>query len=180
MELEHPVLDHEIDKSKASEYEAATERAMGMEETEWIGFVPEYGFVSYCECPSCYGGVQGLGVFEWTVEDSQALTCKYCGTVVLPSDVYEEQHVLSGENSAGEEVHLPYYLNEELGVTHFFSMYRQLPRRQWLLEQCTALGKAYQATGLEAYARRVVLILDRCAQVYPHYPALHNRSSRDV
>ncbi len=180
MGARHPVLDHEIDKSKASEYEAATERAMGMDEAEWLGFVPEYGFVSYCECPSCYGGVQGLGVFDWAVEDPDTLTCRYCGAVVLPSDEYREQHVLSGKNSAGEEVHLPYYLNEELGVTHFFSMYLQLPRRQWLLDQCISLGQAYQATGLEAYARRVVLVLDRCAQVYPHYPALHNRSSRDL
>ena len=180
MGAKHPALDHGIDKSKTAQYEQAVVHAMTMDETEWLGFVPEYGFVSYCECPNCYGGAQGLGVFGWAVEDPEKLTCRYCGEVVHPSDEYEEDQELVGENSLGEEVRLPYYLNEERGVTHFFSMYLQLPRRQWLLGQCIALGEAYQATGLETYARRVVLILDRCAQVYPHYPALHNRSSRDV
>jgi hypothetical protein len=180
MELKHPILDHDIDRAKATDYEKAVERVMAMDEAELLSFVPEYGFASCCECPSCYGGVQGNGVFSWSIDRPDELRCRYCGAVPYPNQDYVEAHDLVGQNVLGEEIRLPYYLNADRNIPHFFSMHLQQYRRGWLLEQCIALGKAYQVTGNEAYARLPVLILDRLAQVYPHYPALHNRSSRRV
>lgn len=180
MNVKHPVRDYQMDETKAAEYEHAVARVMAMGEEEVVSFVPEYGYISYCECPGCYGGVQGSGVFTWTVDRPDELKCRYCGEVPYPGETYREDRVLSGKNRPGEEVRLPYYLNEARQIPHFFSMHLLSYKRQWLLEQCLALGKAYQATGKEQYARRVVLVLDRCAQVYPHYPALHNRSCRNV
>ena len=180
MELKHPILDHDIDMTRASEYEKAVERVMGMDEIELLSFVPEYGFVGYCECPNCYGGVQGGGIFPWSIDRPQELKCRYCGAVAYPSQTCREDDILVGRNGLGEKIQLPYYLNKERNVPHFFSMNLHQHRRTWLLQQCISLGKAYQATGKEVYARPLVLVLDRFAQVYPHYPALHNRSSRRV
>ncbi len=180
MDVKHPVRDYQIDKTQAAEYENAVARVMAMGEDEVVSFVPEYGYISYCECPNCYGGVQGSGVFAWTVDRPDELKCRYCGEVAYPNPKYSEDQVLAGRNGPGEEVRLPYYLNEAREIPHFFSMHLLLYRRRWLLDQCLSLGKAYQVTGREQYARRVVLVLDRCAQVYPHYPALHNRSCRNV
>ena len=180
MRIEHPVLDHQIDRTRAAEYEKTVDYAMKMDEAELLTFVPKHGYVSSCECPVCYGGVQGSNIYLWSIDHPDDLKCRYCGAQPTPSDLYQEEHTLSGNNVLGEEVRLSYYLNAERDIPHFFSMHLQLYRRRWLLDQCITMGKAYQATGKETYADRLMLVLDRFAQVYPHYPALHNRSSRGV
>ena len=180
MGTRHPVLDWQIDKARAADYEKAAERVLTMDEEDLLSFVPEHGYASCCECPSCYGGVQGSGIFDWSIDRPEVLKCRYCGEVALPNRKYEETHTLAGENRLGEEIRLPYYMNEDRHIPHFFSMHLLYYRRQWLLERCILLGKAYQVTGNEIYARSLVLVLDRFSQVYPHYPALHNRSSRTV
>jgi len=180
MGVKHPVRDYDIDKSRAAEYEKGCERAMAMGEDELVSFVPPYGFASFCECPNCYGGVQGLGVLTWTIDRPEELKCRLCGELARPNEKYPEQRVLAGKNELGEQVSLPYHYNEAKGIPHFLSMYLLGYKRRWLMQQCVMLGKAYQTTGKEEYARRVVLVLDRCAQVYPHYPALHNRSARKI
>ena len=180
MQVKHPVRDYGIDPRKSAEYEKAVERVMAMNEDRLLAFIPEHTRISYCECPKCYGGVEGNNIFNWTIERPDELKCRFCGEVAYPSEKYPEDRVLTGKNGLGEEVSLPYYLNQATNVTHFFSLHLLRYKRPWLLQQCVALGKAYQTTGKQEYARRVVLVLDRCARVYPHYPALHNESSRRV
>ena len=178
--VKHPVYDYGIDKAKAAGYEKAVARVMAMSDAELLALVPEHGYVSFCECPNCYGGVEGNGIFLWTIDRPEELKCRFCSELVLPNEKYAETELLTGKNGLGEEVALPYYLNEDKDIPHFFSMHLWGYKRRWLLAQCRSLGIAYQATGKEEYARRVVLVLDRWAQVYLHYPALHNRSCRSI
>ena len=180
MGVKHPVYDYGVDKAKAAEHEKAVTRVMAMSEPDLLALVPEHGYASFCECPNCYGGVEGNGIFQWSIDRPEELKCRFCGELVLPNEKYAETKLLTGKNGLGEEVALPYYLNEAKDIPHFFSMHLWRYKRQWLLGQCRSLGKAYQATGNEDYARRVVLVLDRWAQVYLHYPALHNRSCRSI
>ncbi|NCO38186.1 MAG: hypothetical protein COY42_28915 [Armatimonadetes bacterium CG_4_10_14_0_8_um_filter_66_14] len=171
--LKHPVLDHALDPAKAAEYERAAARALALPEEELLSFVPDKPFTAYCECPNCYGGVEGNSIFTWTVDRPDEMKCRFCGTVV-PSDKYPEDQVLTGTNKLGETVSFRYYRNKEKDIQHFFTGNLSRWQRAWLVQQCEALGKAYQATGAEKYARRVVLVLDRIAQVYPHYPVMQN------
>lgn len=186
LEVKHPVLDYQIDQARAGEYEKAVETVMAMSEEEMLSFLPDHAFVRFCECPNCYGGVEGNSIFTWTIDRPDELTCRFCGTV-YPNEKYPETHVMTGYNKLGEEISFPYYLNEELEVAHFLSTHVMLHKRGWIQQQCQALGKAYQTTGDERYARRVVLVLDKLAQRYPRYPVMQNgprlfrfRESQDI
>lgn len=180
LEVKHPVLNHKIDPKSAAAYEKAVRRVMAMSEDEMLSFMPDRPYIRFCECPNCYGGVQGNGIFIWTVERPDELKCRYCGELAYPNPKYAEDEALVGKNRLGEEVRFPYYLNKTKNVPHILSTHLLSHKRFWLLRQCVDLGKAFQTTGKEEYARRVALVLDKCAQVYPHYPALHNRSARRV
>jgi hypothetical protein len=176
--LKHPVLQHDVDPARAAQYEEAVKRVMAMREEDLLRFVPPYGYASYCECPNCYGGVEGNNIFQWSIDRPDELKCRFCGTVVFPNPNYPESQFLTGENRLGETIRLPYYLHPEKGIEHFFTLNRYLYQRKWLLAQCLALGKAYQATGKGEYARRVAMVLDRIATAYPHYPVLQNYPRR--
>jgi len=177
---EHPIYTS-VDADKAADYEASVERVMAMSEEEMLSYLPDKSYIRFCECPNCYGGSQGSNIFTWSVERPEELTCRHCGeAILLPDERYPEAHVLAGENSLGEQVEYPYYLNEEKDVRHFLGAHLLMYKRNWLTQQCVALGVAFRATDGPDYARRVVLILDTAARVYPHYAALHNRNPTRV
>ena len=165
---EHPVYTV-VDPAKAAEYEQAVERVMAMSEEEMLRFLPELPFIRMCECPNCYGGSQGSGIFTWSVARPDELVCRYCEEVItVPSDRYPETEVLTGENALGETVEYTYYLNAERDVSHFLSGHLTMYHRTWLARQCVALGRAWRATGKPEYARRVALVLDKAVRVYLH------------
>ena len=173
----HPVMDHGIDAAKAADYEQAVERVMAMSDDELLAFVPDKPFTAYCECPQCYGGVEGNQIFTWSIDRPQELKCKFCETV-FPNEEYPEDQVLEGQNKLGETIRYQYHQGQERDVPHFLTGNLARYRRGWLMQQCIALGKAYHVTRNEEYARRVVLVLDRIAQVYPHYPVIRNLPRR--
>lgn len=174
--IAHPVLDPKVDKASPSQYEQYLEPVMALSEEQLRGYVPEWTYIQYVECPNCYGGVEGNGIFTWDRLHPEQMTCRYCKTV-YPNAKYPETEVLTGKNLLGETVSLPYHKSPE-GVTHYLSLQVAMLKRRWLTEQVTALARAYVATGKEAYARRVAVILDQCAQRYPHYPVIQNLPRR--
>ncbi len=174
LEIKHPVLDHKIDKSNAAGYEKAVEAVMAMSEEEMLSYVPEKPFCRWCYCPNCHGGSQGSGIYEWSIERPEELKCKYCG-MVFPNDQYPDDQILSGKNVLGETVTYRYHQDQQRDdLTIFIRAHILMHKRSWIMRQCSALARAYHATGKEEYARRVVLILDRTAQVYPHYPVMQH------
>jgi hypothetical protein len=177
LDLERPVLRYNLDPTKAADYENAVKTVMAMTEEEMLSFLPEYTYTQMCECPNCYGGVEGNYIFTWSPERPNEMTCKYCGTV-FPNEKYPEQRTLTGQNALGEEISIPYYFNEEKQIPHFLSNHLIYLRRGWMAGQAVALGQAYRVTMKPEYARRVALILERVADRYAHYPAMANRNSR--
>lgn len=177
---QHPIYTA-VDRARAADYEAAVQRVMAMSEDEFLDFLPDKNRIPYCECPNCYGGSEGGGIFTWSLDRPNQLVCRHCGLVLdLPDARYPEAHVLSGQNALGETVEFPYYLNEQNGAKHYLSSHLSMYRRAWLEQQCIALGQAYHATGKPEYARRVVLVLDKAARLYPHYPVVHSEHPRNV
>jgi hypothetical protein len=177
LHLQRPVLDHDLKPAKAAEYEDAVSVVMTMSEEEMLGFLPEYSYSQFCECPNCYGGVRGSDVFTWTIERPDEMVCRYCGTV-FPNEKYPETRELTGQNALGEQISFPYYFNEKKEVPHFLSNHLIALRRGWMRRQTVALAQAYRVTGKAEYARRVALVLDYVAQRYPHYPAMGGRTGR--
>ncbi|MFW5868305.1 MAG: hypothetical protein ACOCX2_10845 [Armatimonadota bacterium] len=177
---EHPIYTN-VDPAKAEEYEAAVERVMAMSEDEMLGFMPDLPYIGMCNCPQCYGGAQGRNIFSWSVDRPNQLVCRHCDLVIdLPDERFPETERLVGENALGEEVAVPYYLNEETGERHYLTGNLWMYHRRWVTNQVTALAEAWQATRKPEYARRVALVLDKVATLYPHWPAIHNRSVNRV
>ncbi|MDP6779768.1 MAG: heparinase II/III family protein, partial [Candidatus Latescibacteria bacterium] len=175
--IEHPALDPGIDRDKTAGYVAAVQRAMSMPEQEFLSFIPERPMVAYCECPRCYGGVEGNSIFTWTIDRPEEMVCRFCNTI-FPNADYPEDQELSGVNALGETVTYRYHLKKEKNVPHFLSANLDRWRRTWLVDQCVALGRAYRATGDESFAARAILVLDRIAELYPHYPVIQNGPRR--
>ncbi|MGM0494668.1 MAG: heparinase II/III domain-containing protein [Armatimonadota bacterium] len=177
---EHPIYAS-VDPAKADEYETVVERVMAMSEDEMLRFMPDLPYIGMCNCPRCYGGAQGRNIFSWSVDRPHQLICRHCDLVIdLPDERFPETERLIGENALGEEVAFPYYLNEETGERHFLTGNLWMYHRRWLTRQVTALAEAWQATRKPEYARRVALVLDKVATLYPHWPAIHNRSVNRV
>ncbi len=172
--IKHPVLDHGIDPAGTAAYEQAVERVMAMSEEEMLSYVPEKPCSQGCYCPNCHGGSQGIGIYEWGIDRPEELKCNFCG-MVFPNAKYPDDQVLSGKNALGETITYRYHQDRERDdLTIFFRAHILVHKRAWIMSQCSALAKAYHATGKEKYARRAVLILDRTAQVYPHYPVMEH------
>ncbi len=172
-QVQRPVLDHGINPADTAGYESAVRRIMAMDEEELLSFVPDKPVRYYCECPNCYGGVEGNNVFLWDIERPDEIKCRFCGTII-PNDKYPEDQLLTGHNALGEEVSFRYYYSQEHDVAHFFSGLLRRHKTIWLENQLVALGKAYQVTRNEAYAERVVLVLNKIAEYYPHYPVVRD------
>ena len=169
--IKHPVLDHRIDKAAAASHEKAVERVMAMAEEEMLAFVPDRPMRVFIQCPNCYGGAYS-GVFEWTIDRPDELKCKYCD-MVFPNDKFPDDQVIEGTNSLGEKFSYRYYHEPKKDIKMFFRGHILARKRGWILNQARALAWAYHATGKEEYARKSALILDRIAQLYPHYPAMY-------
>lgn len=168
----HPVLDHGVDPARAADYEAAVARVMSMSEEEMLSFVPDRPVVRFCYCPNCHGGSQGSNVFTWSIDNPDQITCRYCGTV-YPNERFPQDHTITGVNALGEEFTYHYHQDREReDLRIFIDGHILYFKRQWIVAQLQALGRAWLATKKPEYARRAVLILDRIAQVYPHYPVM--------
>jgi len=168
--LKHPVLDHNLDPARAAEYERAVAGVMAMSEEEMLAFVADRPFCRFCYCPNCHAGYPG-DTFTWTVERPDELRCKNCGTT-YPNDKFPDDQVMTGPNALGESFSYRFQVDKQTGIRIFLPAHLLMFRRNWIVGQCRALGMAYQATHKPEYARRAALILDRIAQVYPHYPVM--------
>ena len=164
----HPVLDHGIIAAQAARYEKAVGPVMAMSEEEMLSWMPAQRPATFVRCPNCYNGTDSTNI-KWSVERPDELSCTLCGTVIWPNEKWPEKDIMEGKNSLGETVRYKAWHNKEIDYYHCFTAYIAYRKRRWLLKQLYDLGEAYNATGKEEYARRVVLVLDKIANVYPHY-----------
>jgi len=189
--IKHPVLEHDIDPARAAEYEKAVERVMAMSEEEMLSWMPEQRPATFVRCPNCYKGIDSNNI-KWSVDRPDELSCTICGTVIWPNEKWPEKDIMEGKNSLGETVRYQAWYAKDIDYYHCFSAYIAGRKRSWLMQQLYNLGKAYSATrrrppaadyggqaGKEEYARRVVLVLDKIANVYPHYVVAIHGSNQD-
>ena len=170
--MRHPVLAHRIDPKRAATYEKQVERVMAMTEEAMLSFVPDRPFVRFCYCPNCHGGSQGSGIYTWSIGRPDEIKCKYCG-MVFPNAKYPCDRAIEGTNALGETFTYHYHQDQARDdLRIFIPGHILMYKRKWIMQQARRLAVAYHAAKNEKYARRVVLILDRIAQVYPHYPAM--------
>jgi hypothetical protein len=167
----HPVLAPSTGRRRSTNPEGAVRRVMAMSEAEMLGLIPTKSTITFCGCPICQGGQQENGQFNWTIDRPFELRCRFCDHV-YPSAKYPMDQAARGVNMLGEPVTYRYYFDEKRGRDFWFEAHADRLRRDWFVEQCLTLARAYHETRKPEYARRAALILDRFAESYPHMAVL--------
>jgi len=137
-------------------------------------------------CPACVNqkcSMGETGVWQWNIDRPDTLRCKYCRTE-YPNDKYPETGRLQCPRMGQS---FTYYINpdqqahpdEDLGKHAYvwagrpiqvsFSGVIRTQKLSWALQLPLRLAKLYALTGEVPYAERTAWILERLAEVYPHY-----------
>ncbi len=135
-------------------------------------------------CPVCVGKKSSMGevgLYRWSVDRPDEVSCKYCGTV-YPHPDYPETGRLEctrmGQTftyyeTAEERAHPEdrsgryAYRWASWPVHTSWSGLIRYYRANWCIRQVPTLAKLYALTGELAYAERCIWVMDRLARVYP-------------
>jgi len=138
----------------------------GLDERALIELVPAQSGLSFVGCPNCTAGHQEHQLV-WSPERPQELRCKYCGHR-YPSAKYPMKDTLEVRGPDGTPQRYPYWASPN-GYRSYFQARRDYAAREYLEARARDLAQLYAATGERGYAWRAALIIDRFAQVFPHW-----------
>jgi hypothetical protein len=103
----------------------------------------------------------------WAFVPPDRIACKKC-VATFPNAQFPSNERAVFLNTLGEPVEIAFHRSPQ-GKRFALPGAVQSVQHGWILQNLYALGELYQLTGDERYARRVVRVLDRYAQVFPHY-----------
>jgi len=133
------------------------------------------GDPKFTPCPACRDQgkpVHPHGLWSWSANQPEALTCDMCRTV-FPNDRYPESVVL--QTRWGRPQTLSYYGGEPFVIFSYktgrpsFSANIRARKVAHMAGLARTLGEAFLLTGDSDYARGVRAILIRFAAAYPHW-----------
>lgn len=165
-----PVLEYKLPPAiPRAKLEANAKEILTLPDADVIAMVPVQTPFITSDCPNCGQGhyTRGLERNLFKLTPPNQLTCLKC-QATFPSDKFRENDRETFLNTLGEKVEVGFYKDAE-GKRFALSGALHSWQNGWLIERLIALGRLYQLTGDEQYARRAVLILDRYARVFPHY-----------
>lgn len=182
------VQRHEWAKKIVASWQRRVSRVMEMDRQEMERMIspltpwPTYGQ----NCPVCVGKKSSMGecgIYRWSIDDPDRLTCKYCGTTYPHPDYPETGKLVcprmgqtftyyeTPEERAHPDDRTGQYAFRWVRwpVHTSFSGVIRTYKAAYLIDRVLTLAKLYAVTGEVPYAERAVWIMDRFAQVYPNY-----------
>lgn len=164
-----PVLEHNLQTPDRARLESGVREILALPEAELLALVPVQTPFITSDCPACGNGhyARGLDRNLWKFSPPGQITCVKCGTT-FPDAKFPLNDKATFLNTLGEKVEIAFYRDAK-GKRFALPGALQSCQNGWLTQNLEALGKLYQLTGDERYARRVALVLERYAQVFPHY-----------
>lgn len=143
---------------------------------------PPYGQI----CPNCVGekcSMGETGVFRWSVDSPDQITCRYCGTVYPNADFPETGSVTAERMGQTFTFYVPpeeaEHPEDDTGKYAYrwaswpvhvsFSGLIRYQRAGWVAAQPIRLAKVYALTGEVEYAERCAWALDALARAYPNW-----------
>jgi hypothetical protein len=164
-----PVLEHDLQAPNRAQLEARAQEIFALSEAELLALVPVQTPFITSDCPACGHGhyTRGLDRNLWKFELPNRISCVKCGTG-FPNEKFPLNDKATFLNTLGEQVEIAFH-RDATGQRFALPGAIQSWQNGWLTQQLEALGKLYRLTGDERFARRVVLVLDRYAQLFPHY-----------
>jgi len=166
-QVEHPAVEHMVSDRRLDVDDARTERlvqqVMAFSDAQIDELIlPKHGLQPEPECPEC--GHPGV---EFSLDAPDRLTCPDCGAQITADSLPIDME-LSGENPLGETVTYECATVERNPVCLAGAI--RYARHHEMAAAARALAETYRATGDEALAERAVRIMERFAEVYPHWP----------
>lgn len=173
--VQHPVLAHMArDRRLVKEADylgqlADQVLALGAARTTAL-ILPQHGLDYDMPCPHC-----GAFRLEFVLAAPDRLTCRECGMVVDEHTLPLDQS-LTGQNLLGETVTYHYHQREH---TLFPIPARiRFLRHERLAEAARALAERYHQNRDPGCANLAAAILQRFAEVYPHWPVIETTRPR--
>jgi len=165
----HPILEHDLEKPPRAQIETFAREIMALPDAEVLALVPVQTPFITSDCPACGNThyARGLERALWKFALPDRLTCVKCNET-FPSEKFPLNEKATFLNTRGEKVEIAFHRDAN-GRRFALPGALQSWQNGWLVQRLEALGKLYQLTKDERYARRVALVLDRYAEVFPHY-----------
>lgn len=165
----HPILTHDLQRPARPQLESLAREIMALSDAEVLALVPTQTPFITSDCPACGNAhyTRGLERTLWKLTLPNQLTCLKCRNT-FPNDKFPLNDKATFLNTLGEKVEIEFHRDAK-GERFALPGALQSWQNGWLIQRLDALGKLYQLTNDERYARRVALVLDRYAQVFPHY-----------
>jgi ribosomal protein S27E len=166
-QIEHPAVLHMVNDRRLDVSEERTaelaRQAMAMSDEQIAEFIlPEHGFIPNLTCTEC-----GNQTTSYSLDRPHQIDCPECGAV-MTADTLPTDMEATGQNLLGETV--TYELTRVQPGPVGIAATIRYRRHHEMAAAARALGETYHATGDEALARRAIQIMDRFAEVYPHWP----------
>ncbi|MFP4250971.1 MAG: hypothetical protein ACLFU7_15020, partial [Armatimonadota bacterium] len=168
--VQHPVFPANVDDNDVPALKEQT--AMVMEFTpeeidDWIVAKSSFQMIA---CPNCEypgGRRDRKNYWRWTPDAPEQITCANCG-MVHPNEQYPMSEVDEIVDPTGQVQQFPYYPGED-GYKYYIAGKIDNARKRHMESMVPRLANLYAATGEDEYALQAAAILDRLAEVYPHY-----------
>lgn len=168
----HVLLDNSGDRNRTQEeLIASVAGVMALDEAGVAALVSrDNGFASV-RCPVCNGYVS-----RFDLSDPDHVYCTQCEAAFPDPNKYPETYPHTGRNISGEPVEWHYYAKDGKGYEYFFTAVLRNARHTYLEAKAGDLGRLYNMTGDERYARRGALISVLLAEAYPHWCARYDHA----
>jgi hypothetical protein len=164
---QHPVFPAHLSDDQVSLLKGDIAAVMQLSPEKIDEFVPARTGHYNIDCPNCDAGTPQRVGWQWSVDDPDHLTCGYCG-MVFPNDQYLLDKATTVTDATGTVHHYAYYEGKD-GYKHYLQMHVDYRKKAYMENSVGQIARLYAATGEEQYARQAARILNRLAEVYPHY-----------
>ncbi len=146
-----------------------TDAVMEMSDENLTGLITEHVPIPSCGCPSCRGGAQESSVDVWNIKEPWQIKCSECG-MVFPNQDFPLNGEINVTNSLGEVQTYQFYDSGNEKRRYYFLDCWSFQLKDYLEGIAYQLGLLYRMTGDLKYAHKATVILNRYAEVYPHWP----------
>lgn len=166
--IQHPVFPATLAECEVASLIAETAHAMSFRREQIADFiVPRTTFYNLI-CPNCEGGnVSDSDRWKWSADEPDRIACRFCG-MVFPNESYPLDHETTVTDSTGTKQTYRYWRGSD-GYRYYMQMRVENCWKIYMEQSVCRLARLYAGTGQAPYARQALLILDRLADVYPHY-----------
>ena len=168
--VEHPVFPANVDDDDVPALKEQTAMVMDFSRDQINDWIVAKSSFQMIACPNCEypgGRRDRKNYWRWTPEAPEQITCANCG-MVHPNEQYPMSEVEEIVDPTGQVQQFPCYPGED-GYKYYITGKIENARKQYMEREVPKLADLYAATGDDRYALQAAEILDRLADVYPHY-----------